>query len=384
MELKKDLPEVFSEFSEMRQKSFMAAYELKQKNIPFVGTFCTYFPQEIAMAMGACVVGLCSTSDETIPDAEKDLPRNLCPLIKSSYDFAKTDKCPYFYFSDLIVGETTCDGKKKMYEYLGQFKPVYTMELPNSQSPEGLELWAKEIIKLKEKLESHFETTITDEAVREQVKIMNEVRRAMKEFYALTKVEPVPILGQNLFSVLYGSSFRFNKVKLPDEIRAVVAKVKAEYAENPNKYPKAPRILVTGCPIGGGASKCVKAIEDNGGHVVVFENCSGAKSFDKLVDEDAPDIYRAIAERYLSIGCSVMTPNPNRLELLGRLIDEYRVDAVVEITLQACHTYNVETLGIKRFVNEVKGIPYMAVETDYSTADIGQLNTRMAAFIEML
>ena len=384
MELKKDLPEVFSEFSEMRQKSFMAAYELKQKNIPFVGTFCTYFPQEIAMAMGACVVGLCSTSDETIPDAEKDLPRNLCPLIKSSYGFAKTDKCPYFYFSDLIVGETTCDGKKKMYEYLGRFKPVYTMELPNSQSPEGLELWTKEIIKLKEKLESHFETTITDEAVREQVKIMNEVRRAMKEFYALTKVEPVPILGQNLFSVLYGSSFRFNKVKLPDEIRAVVAKVKAEYAENPNKYPKAPRILVTGCPIGGGASKCVKAIEDNGGHVVVFENCSGAKSFDKLVDEDAPDIYRAIAERYLSIGCSVMTPNPNRLELLGRLIDEYRVDAVVEITLQACHTYNVETLGIKRFVNEVKGIPYMAVETDYSTADIGQLNTRMAAFIEML
>ena len=95
MELKKDLPEVFSEFSEMRQKSFMAAYELKQKNIPFVGTFCTYFPQEIAMAMGACVVGLCSTSDETIPDAEKDLPRNLCPLIKSSYGFAKTDKCPY-------------------------------------------------------------------------------------------------------------------------------------------------------------------------------------------------------------------------------------------------------------------------------------------------
>ena len=384
MELKKDLPEVFSEFSEMRQKSFMAAYELKQKNIPFVGTFCTYFPQEIAMAMGACVVGLCSTSDETIPDAEKDLPRNLCPLIKSSYGFAKTDKCPYFYFSDLIVGETTCDGKKKMYEYLGQFKPVYTMELPNSQSPEGLELWTKEIIKLKEKLESHFETTITDEAVREQVRVMNEVRRAMKEFYALTKVEPVPILGQNLFSVLYGSSFRFDKVKLPDEIRAVVAKVKAEYEQNPNKYPKAPRILVTGCPIGGGASKCVKAIEDNGGHVVVFENCSGAKSFDKLVDEDAPDIYRAIAERYLSIGCSVMTPNPNRLELLGRLIDEYRVDAVVEITLQACHTYNVETLGIKRFVNEVKGIPYMAVETDYSTADIGQLNTRMAAFIEML
>ena len=382
--IEQPLPSTFEEFNEQRKAAFIRVKDYKQAGNRLVGYLCSYTPLEIIDAAGAASVALCGTSDEVIPEAEKVLPANLCPLIKSTYGFASSQKCPFTYFSDMIIGETTCDGKKKMYEYLGQFKPVYTMELPNSQSPEGLELWTKEIIKLKEKLESHFETTITDEAVREQVKIMNEVRRAMKEFYALTKVEPVPILGQNLFSVLYGSSFRFNKVKLPDEIRAVVAKVKAEYAENPNKYPKAPRILVTGCPIGGGASKCVKAIEDNGGHVVVFENCSGAKSFDKLVDEDAPDIYRAIAERYLSIGCSVMTPNPNRLELLGRLIDEYRVDAVVEITLQACHTYNVETLGIKRFVNEVKGIPYMAVETDYSTADIGQLNTRMAAFIEML
>ena len=384
MQIKKELPEIFNDFGEMRKKSFMAAYELKQKDIPFVGTFCTYFPQEIALAMGACVVGLCSTSDETIPDAEKDLPRNLCPLIKSSYGFAKTDKCPYFYFSDLIVGETTCDGKKKMYEYLGEFKPVYTMELPNSQSPIALELWTKEVIKLKEKLESHFGTTITEDDIRKQIRIMNKVRRAMKEFYSLMKLEPVPLLGQDMFKVLYGSAYKFDKEALPGEIHALVEKIKAEYEQNPNKYPKAPRILVTGCPLGGGADKCVKAIEANGGHVVCFENCSGAKSFDREVDESNPDVYAAIAERYLSIGCSVMTPNRNRIELLDRLIDEFHIDAVVEVTLQACHTYNVEALSIKRFVNEKKGIPYMAIETDYSTSDIGQLNTRMAAFVEML
>jgi len=133
MELIKELPQIFEEFGEQRKQSFLAAYEMKQKGVPFVGTFCTYFPQEIALAMGAVPVSLCSTSDETIPDAEQDLPRNLCPLIKSSYGFAKTDKCPFFYFSDIIIGETTCDGKKKMYEYLADFKKVYTMELPNSQ-----------------------------------------------------------------------------------------------------------------------------------------------------------------------------------------------------------------------------------------------------------
>ena len=250
------------------------------------------------------MVGMCSTSDETIPDAGKELLHATCArLIKSSYGFAKTDKCLLLSTSPtLIVGEAPCDGKKKMYEYTGSvLTRFYTMELPNAPSPAGLELWTKEIIKLKEKLESFFEVTRPPRnQVREQVKIMNNVRRAMKEFYSLTLPEPVPVLGQDLFEVLSGSSFKFDKKRLPEEVHAICEKIRAEYQENPNKYPKAPRILVTGCPIGGGAAKCVKAIEDNGGHVVVFENCSGAKSFDRLVDEDAPDIYRAIAKRCLT------------------------------------------------------------------------------------
>ena len=128
----------------------------------------------------------------------------------------------------------------------------------------------------------------------------------------------------------------------------------------------------------------IGVFEDNGGVVVTYENCTGAKSIDRLVDENAEDIYQAIAERYLAIGCSVMTPNPNRFDLMGRLIDEYQVDGVLEMTLQACHTYNIETRAIRKFVNEEKGIPYINVETDYSQADVGQLNTRIAAFIEML
>lgn len=118
--------------------------------------------------------------------------------------------------------------------------------------------------------------------------------------------------------------------------------------------------------------------------MLLMKTAAGAKAIDKEVDETNPDVYDALARRYLNIGCSVMTPNPNRLELLGRLIDEYKVDGVVEMTLQACHTYNVEAFGIRKFVNEQKKIPYINVETDYSQADIGQLGTRIAAFIEML
>ena len=388
MELIKTLPEVFEDFSEQRKKSFITAMELKEKGIPLVGVFCTYLPQELPMAMGAAVVGLCSMSGETIPEAEQDLPRNLCPLIKSSYGFAKTDKCPYFYFSDLVVGETTCDGKKKMYEILAEHKPVYVMELPNSQSPEALKLWKQEIIKFKEKLESHFGVTITEGQIREAIKIKNEGRKALKEFYSLMKMEPAPMLGGDMYKVLYGSTFKFDQSKIPGEVRAVIEKVKAQYDDGTedcpkNKFKGRPRIMVTGSPIGGASEKVIKCLEDNGAQVVVYENCGGAKSVDELVDETG-DVYEALAKRYLNIGCSCMTPNPRRFELIDRLIDEYKVDAVVEVILQACHTYNVESYNVKKFVTEKKNIPYIGIETDYSTSDVGQISTRLSAFIEML
>ena len=383
MELIKDLPEVFEEFAEQRKNSFLGVKKLKEQGVPVVGSYCTYFPQEIAMAMGAATVSLCSTSDESIADAEWDLPKNLCPLIKSSYGFAKTDKCPFFYFSDVVVGETTCDGKKKMYEYMSQFKDVFIMELPNTQRPEALQLWKGEIIRFKEYLEKKFDVTITEDDIREAIRVNNQVRTSLKHLYEVMRNDPAPITGHDLFKVLYGSTFKFDRKAIPGEVDALVEKINKEYAEGKMLEQK-PRILITGCPVGGATEKIIDAVENNGGVVVTFENCSGAKSIDKLVDEEEPDVYQALAERYLNIGCSVMTPDKNRFELLGRLIDEYKVDGVVEMTLQACHTYNVESFAIRKFVNEEKGIPYINVETDYSQADIGQLNTRIAAFIEML
>ena len=382
MELIKDLPEIFEEFAEQRQKSFLTMKEIKDKGTPVIGAYCTYFPQEIAMAMGDVTVGLCSTSDETIPIAERDLPKNLCPLVKSSYGFAVSDKCPFFYFSDVVVGETTCDGKKKMYELMKDFKNVYIMELPNTQNAEALKLWKSEIIRFKEYLEETFNVEITEEKLRHAVHVANEGRLALRRFYELMKNDPAPMDGSNLFGVLYGSQFKFDREKMPAEIDALREKIEKEYAEG-EKPARKKRILLTGCPSSGAPMKVVKSIEANGGNVVCYENCGGAKSVDRLIDEDTDDIYQAIAERYLAIGCSVMTPNPNRYELLGRLLEEYQIEGVVEMTLQACHTYNIEAKSIEKFVNS-KGIPYMHVETDYSQTDVGQLDTRIAAFLEMI
>ncbi len=381
--IKKELPEIFESFSEARRNGFLGAKAFKEQNRPMVGTFCTFMPQELPLAMGAAIVSLCATSDETITEAEKDLPRNLCPLIKSSYGFGKTDKCPYFFFSDLVVGETTCDGKRKMFELMGEYKPVHVMELPhNPVADRSLGMWIDEIKKLKGVLEDQFDVTITDDQVREAVVLRNRERKALKDFYALGKLKPSAIGGVDLLKVLYGSTFKFEKEDSIRELEALTEKVKTAYEAGQVLEDK-PRILITGCPIGGVTEKVVKAIEDNGGRVVFYENCMGAKAVEDLVDESQEDVYQALADKYLKIGCSCMSPNPHRFDLLDRALDDYQVDAVIEVVLQACHTYAIETTSVKRFVND-KDRPYMSVETDYSTSDVGQLNTRMAAFIEML
>ena len=209
------LPETFDQFSEARRKGFLTVMTMKEQGIPLVGTYCTFMPQEIAMAAGAVVVSLCSTSDETIEEAEKELPRNLCPLIKSSYGFAKTDKCPYFYFSDLVVGETTCDGKKKMYEYMAEFKAVHVMQLPNSASDAASRaLWKTEILRLQQVIEARFGTPISEAALREAIVLKNRERRALAHFYRLGQLNPPALSGGDILKVVYGATFRFDKTAL--------------------------------------------------------------------------------------------------------------------------------------------------------------------------
>ncbi len=378
------LPKNFESFADARKQGFLHIKALKDAGKNVVGTFCTYTPAEVIMATGAVCVGICSFSDETIPEAERVLPRNLCPLIKSSYGFALTEKCPYMYFSDLLVGETTCDGKKKMYELLGELKDTHVLQLPQTQTDEvSKEMWYKEVLRLKDRLEEKFGVVITDEDIKAAIKLKNEERIVLKELYELSKACPPPISGAEQLKVLYGSQFKFDyNVKL-HELRDTVAKIKQDYEKGERPVSEsAKRILITGCPLAGATEKVVTAIEESGGVVVAYENCIGAKTVERLVDENE-EPYKAIADRYLQIGCSVMTPDTKRYELLTRLIDEFQVDGVVEMTLQACHTYAVETQSIRRLVQD-RDVPFISVETDYSAADSAQLKNRLAAFIEMM
>ena len=379
------LPRTFEEFNEQRKAAFLKVKDFKQAGGRLVGFLCSYTPLEIIEAAGASAVGLCGTSDEVIPAAEEALPANLCPLIKSTFGFAYSQKCPFTYFSDLIVGETTCDGKKKMFELLGELKPVHVLHLPQSRERAyEREGWVEECRLLKERLEGLFGITITDDALRAAARRRNRLRRAILDLFELQRLDPPAIGGVELMSTMFAGTFNFDVEAYTEGLERLHAERLADYETGRRGVPAdARRILLTGCPVGGVINKIGRTVEESGGTIVCEDDCSGERTARMMVDADAPDILRAIAERYLQINCSVMTPNEGRFANTLEMIDKYHVDGVIENVLTACHTFNVEATKMERAV-EGAGVPYMKIETDYSAGDQGQIDTRIAAFIEML
>lgn len=379
------LPKTFDEFIDARKESFLNVKEYKENGGRLVGVMCSYTPIEIMDAGDIAAVSLCGTSNETIPDAEKNLPKNLCPLIKATYGFAYTDRCPFTYFSDMIIGETTCDGKKKMYELLNDIKEMYVMHLPQSQDRAyGNKIWAEEIRLLKSRLEEKYGIEITDEKIRRAVHNRNRMRKAVCEMFELQANCPPPMKGMEMLVAMQQGSFTFDIEVQIARLEKLIADSKAAYEAGKKPVPKnAKRILITGCPSFGVSEKVAKVIENSGGVIVCIDDCGGERTQKMLVDENAKDIIQAIADRYLEIHCSVMTRNDARIENTLNMIEKYKVDGVIEIILQACHTFNVESASMRRAVEDA-GIPYMKIETDYSLTDSGQLATRIEAFLEML
>ena len=379
-----NLPDSFETFDESKKAGFMELKEQKEKGKKVVGIFCSYTPVELVMATGACFVSLCGSGEESIAVAETRLPKNLCPLVKSSYGVALSGSCPYFYFSDAILAETTCDGKKKMYELLGELKPVHVMHLPQMQNdPHSLSLWTAEMHRAKEFLEKQLSVTITDDALRTAIKERNRVRRSLLRLYETARMMPSPVSGYELSTIVDATDFHFTDDDLVEILENKIAEITSRYKPQDPSQPIRPRILITGCPIGGAREKVLQTIEELGADVVAFDSCSGPRTQRELVDE-TKDPYEALAEKYMRINCSVMTPNTSRFEELGQMADDYHVDGVVEVVLHACHTFAVESYYTRKYISEEKKLPYTYIETDYSTTDTAQIRTRLGAFLEML
>jgi benzoyl-CoA reductase/2-hydroxyglutaryl-CoA dehydratase subunit BcrC/BadD/HgdB len=356
---------------------------------PVVGIMCEYTPRELIMAAGAVPVCLCGGSAKTIPAAEQFLPANLCPLIKSTYGFHVERSNPFLEMADLVVGETTCDGKKKMYELMAQSRPMYVLELPHkSGDADALEYWVRELREFRDFLSKRFNTEITDDKIRQSTGMLNSERALRRELAGLMKSDRPPLTGRQLLDC------KSSIWAMPQALRQYELAIEAFRSQcgnaSPNNKRELPaakengrvRVQMTGVPMVHGAERVIDIIEDCGGIVVAMENCTGLKPLLDDVDENAADPLRAVAEKYFHLPCSVMTPNDRRLEVLGKLAADYRPECVIELIWQACLTYDVESHRIKRFAEEELRLPYLRIETDYSPSDSARIAVRVEALFE--
>ena len=366
-----------------RTLGYLQKQREKGKNI--VGIYCGYAPLELIRAANAAPAVLCAFAHKTIEAAETVLPANLCPLIKSSYGFLKTDTCPFFAISEAVIAETTCDGKKKMFELISDIKPMYVMDLPQlPDEKEALDNWTVMIKKLKGFLETTFDRKIDDKEVEKEIKETNIKNKLMNKIFDFAALTPTPLSWLELYDLTYLGQASTTQDML-GILNDCVAKLEKRVAEGVYHGEKdSPRVLVTGCPVGGDATKVFKIIEEAGGVIVVLDSCTGMKPYSGMIPEDTPDPYAAVARRYLDLPCSCMTPNNRRLTELDKMIERFNPDVVVDVVLHACHSYNIESHKIKEHVMGKHNMPFLKIETDYSQGDVEQIRTRVEALLETL
>jgi benzoyl-CoA reductase/2-hydroxyglutaryl-CoA dehydratase subunit BcrC/BadD/HgdB len=359
----------------------------RAKGNKVVGAFCIYAPEELVYASNASMVGLCGGADFSVPDAEAVLPRNLCPLIKSFYGFKLNKTCPYFQSSDLVVGETTCDGKKKVYELLNELIPTYVLEIPHKPDTQrGKEFWYKELEAFQAQMEMLTGNKITPEKLKASIELINSKRKALKRLSDLRAKNPSPISGLDAL-LIFQISFNDDPVRFTAKVNELCDELDERVRKEVGVTNKdAPRLMISGCPMAIPNWKLHSIAQATGASVVVEESCIGTRYFTDLVEpngESLRDLLWALVEKYSQIPCACFTPNTKRLESITKLAKQFNAQGIIYYTLQNCHDYNVEGVKVERALKS-EDLPMLKIETDYAMGDSEQIKTRVQAFLEII
>ena len=339
--------------------------------------FCSHVPHEILEAAGFTAIRV-SHIEGVETGSPPGLPANLCPLVKETYRLLSSG---VFDDADLVITESSCDGKKKMFELITDREKLYYYQVPQGEERDYvIPLIRSECRWLISYIEKRFGIEVTRSALREACRRSNEERYAFMELMELQKEQPPRAWGREI----YEAATEARELTDPQKRMEILHERYKSLSERQSPVSRsAKRILITGCPIGGVYGKVIKAVEENGGVIAAFENCEMIDSCQRRTDIEAEDMVSALAECYQNTPCAIMSPNSRRFQLIKELARDYRVDGVLDVALTTCHAYTVERDRMRRFCRELE-LPYVAIDTDMTDADFAQITTRTAAFIEML
>jgi len=385
--------EYFDEISNLFGQREKEIREQKEVGKKVIGYSCIFAPIELILAADAIPVRIGSGWYDTAKLGDRIMPVEICPVIRSTVGAKMVRLSPYLELSDAIIMPLTCDGRTKLSEILSDYKPIWYMNPPRvKDDPHTLTMWKEEIQVIKEKIEKLTGNKITRQKLRESIETMQKATKAFRRLQDLRKGSPV-INGRDAMLV--------NQTSLWDDIERWTQKVnelcdeleKRVEQKEYSSHPDTPRVMLTGTPMLWPDSwKVPNLIEESNpqGVVVVDEQCSGDRVLYDPVGVDEwimSDMLAAVGERYLmACTCPCFTSehgNEDRINWIIDRIKEYKVDGVIYYVVRGCILYAMEYARIKRVLDKMN-IPVYYLDTEYTREDVGQMKTRVEAFLEML
>lgn len=357
---------------------------------PLVGLTCILAPLELVYAVGARPVRLCNGAYHYDQVGADFMPAKSCSLVKATLGMLTSDNAvPRVGRMDLIVNPTTCDQKKKSSALMTAMGyAVHDLEMPAAKDSEaGRIYWQRSVRALARRLEVLTRKRLSRGALRSAMAQVHRAEAAFRTLDGYRAGQPALFLGTNAF--LVANAFFFDDIH---RWTVAVEALNAELAERaaaaiPAAQKEAPRILFTGSPPVFPNLKLPLLIEQAGGVVVADETCSANRMlYDMAVVDEwlVGDMVDSLADKYLKpCTCPIFPTNTDRLRRLTELADKAKVDGLVYQTLAGCAVYEMEQHSVAALANQ-RGLPMLAIETDYSPDDQGQLSTRVEAFLESI
>lgn len=307
-------------------------------------------------------------------------------MVKSAFGFKAGRICPFYQVVDFVYGETTCDAKKKTWELLDEYVPTHVMEIPQMKRERDKRLWVEEVKDFKVVIEEKTGKEVTEAELKISIETMNAKRKAMQRLNSLRHHNPSPISGRDMLLVqqiaFYDIPERFTK-----KVNDLCAELETRIIKENFVAPKGTtRLMVSGTPMALPNWKVHNIIEKSGAVIVNEESCIGTRYYKDTIATDGANMdqmLEKLTERYMKIDCSCFTPNDDRIDQVIKEFRESGAQGIIDYCLQFCHTYNIEAVKLRKAC-EKEGIPFLAIESDYSPEDVGQLQTRIEAFIEQI
>ena len=349
--------------------------EWKDQGKKAIGWVCNYVPEEIVYAAGMLPIRIMS-KETTISEGDDYLQSNMCPYIRGCLGLA-LDK-QYDYLDGIIVAHC-CDAVCRLFDNWRLYiEPKYSFMLdhPHKITDTAQKYHFKLLQNLKESLEKFSGIEITDNSLKNAIEIYNENRKLLKHIHNHLKNDKSPLSAIEISEIIRSSMI------MPKDQHNKLLKDLIKDIDNIENQPKSqPRLMISGSIIDN--TSFFQLIEECGAEVVTDDLCTGTRYFWDNINNGGNPL-NDISVRYLNMApCACIEPPYARFEYMFNMIEDYKVDGVILYGLMYCDTFQYDFVGQKNRLKE-KNIPVIEVELEHPSSGLGQLRTRIQAFLEML